>query len=242
MSNFVLVHGGFHGGWCWRRVADRLRAQGHAVWTPTLTGMGERSHLLSASVDLETHIADVMGVLEYEDLEQVVLVGHSYAGMVITGVADRAPGRLARLVYLDALLPEDGESSLDVLGAEARQQVAAGPADPAGLPLVMSATESAKSFGVTDPGDVVWLASKLTPMPIAGLTQPLSLAKPAISVPALYVTCSLTTPDGMKSSLARAQARAASDPAFRLVSLAAAHDAMVTHPDETAAILAGSLG
>src|SRR5262245_27253642 len=108
MATYVLVHGGAHGGWCYQRVARILRADGHEVYTPTLTGCGERAHLVSAEVDLETHIADVVAVLEYEDLEDVVLVGHSYGGMVITGVADRAPERIGRLVFLDAANPKNG--------------------------------------------------------------------------------------------------------------------------------------
>src|SRR5580700_2534506 len=100
-ATYVLVHGGGHGGWCWQRVVPLLRAAGHEVYTPTLTGLGERSHLLRPDIDLDTHIADVVGVLRYEDLTDVILVGHSYGGMVITGVADRALARIGQLVYLD---------------------------------------------------------------------------------------------------------------------------------------------
>src|SRR2546426_10958940 len=100
MATFVLVHGGFHGGWCWRKVAPLLRAAGHEVHTPTLTGLGERAHLASPAVDLALHVQDVVNVLFYEDLRSVTLVGHSYAGMVIAGVADRCPERLAQLIYL----------------------------------------------------------------------------------------------------------------------------------------------
>ena len=103
-KTFVLVHGAWHGGWCWRRVADLLELQGHKVFTPTLTGLGERSHLLTKDINLDTHINDLLGVLEAEDLRNVILVGHSYGGMVATGVADRVPERISRLVYLDCLL------------------------------------------------------------------------------------------------------------------------------------------
>src|SRR5918997_4262365 len=102
MATYVLVHGGWHGGWCWKKVTPLLQAAEHEVYTPTLTGLGERSHLLSDAVDQETHITDVVNVLEYEDLQEVILVGHSYAGMVITGVADRLPERIGHLVYFDA--------------------------------------------------------------------------------------------------------------------------------------------
>ncbi len=113
MATFVLVHGGWHGGWCWTRVRPLLRAAGHDVFTPTLTGLGERAHLAHPDIDLDTHIADIINVLEYEELQDAVLVGHSSSGAVITGVVDRAPVHLAQLVYLDALVPADGQSVLD---------------------------------------------------------------------------------------------------------------------------------
>ncbi|NJO04219.1 MAG: alpha/beta fold hydrolase [Chloroflexaceae bacterium] len=110
---FVLVHGGWHGGWCWKKLTPLVQATGHTVLTPTLTGMGERAHLLNPEIDLDLHIQDIVAVLEYEDLREVVLVGHSYGGMVIAGVAERATERLAHLVYLDAFLPENGKALQD---------------------------------------------------------------------------------------------------------------------------------
>src|ERR1043165_8400945 len=111
---FVLVHGAWSGGWCYARVATLLRSRGHAVFTPTLTGQGERAHLLSGAINLSTHIADVLGVFRFERLENIVLAGHSYGGMVITGVADRIPERINALAYLDAFVPEDGQSLFDI--------------------------------------------------------------------------------------------------------------------------------
>lgn len=113
MTAFVLVPGAWLGGWCWRRLTPALEAAGHAVYRPSLTGLGERAHLGGATVDLDTHIADIVNLLVWEDLREVVLVGHSYAGMVVTGVADRASERLARLVHLDALVPDDGQAFFD---------------------------------------------------------------------------------------------------------------------------------
>jgi pimeloyl-ACP methyl ester carboxylesterase len=106
VQNFVLVHGAWHGGWCWRRVADRLQAAGHKVWTPTLTGLGERSHLIGAHVDLSTHVTDIVNVLKWERLSDVVLCGHSYGGFVISGVAEAMPEAIGSLIFADALLPE----------------------------------------------------------------------------------------------------------------------------------------
>src|SRR5262245_33712988 len=116
MATYVLVHGGAHGGWCYQKVARLLRTAGHEVYTPTLTGLGERSHLVSEKVDLDLHIRDIVAVLFYEDLRDVVLVGHSYGGMVITGVADRASDRIGRLVFLDAANPVNHQSLVDVSG------------------------------------------------------------------------------------------------------------------------------
>jgi pimeloyl-ACP methyl ester carboxylesterase len=113
MATFVLVHGGGHGGWCWQPVARRLRARGHEVHAPSLAGLGDRRHLLSADIDLLTHVEDVVSLLFYEDLSDVILVGHSYGGMVITGAADASTKRIKRLVYLDAAMPRAGESLLD---------------------------------------------------------------------------------------------------------------------------------
>src|SRR3954452_4236427 len=109
-ATFVLVHGAWHGGWCWKRLTPLLRAAGHEVVVPTLTGLGERSHLLTPEVGLDTHIRDITAVLKYEDLHNVVLIGHSYGGMVIAGVAEEVPERIAQLVYLDAFLPDNGKA------------------------------------------------------------------------------------------------------------------------------------
>ncbi len=118
MATFVLCHGGWAGGWQYREVASILRVAGHDVFTPTFTGMGERVHLAHPDVDLETHIQDIVMVLKYENVHDVILVGYSYGGMVITAVAERVPERLAHLVYVDAYVPEDGQSLADIIGPE----------------------------------------------------------------------------------------------------------------------------
>jgi pimeloyl-ACP methyl ester carboxylesterase len=118
MTTFVLLHGGWHGGWCWRFVAPALRHAGHNVYTPTLTGLGEREHLARPEIDLKLHVQDVVALLEMEDLQDIVLLGHSYGGMVVTGVADRCAARISRLVYLDAFVPENGKCALDYIVPE----------------------------------------------------------------------------------------------------------------------------
>ena len=118
MATYVLVHGAWHGGWCWKRATPLLLAAGHDVFTPTLTGLGERSHLLAPEIDLEVHIQDIMAILHYEGLSDVTPVGHSYGGMVIMGVSDKVPERLSQLIYLDAFVPENGQSLFDLLTPE----------------------------------------------------------------------------------------------------------------------------
>ena len=177
-ATFVLVHGGGHGGWCWQRVARPLRALGHEVYTPTLTGLGERSHLMTRDTDLDTHINDVVNVLKYEDLTNVILVGHSYGGMVITGVADRALSRIGHLVFLDAAHPKNGEGLW-------RED---GPQHPAraqgrivnGVELILwPDTPIISAYGVTKPEDLAWMKDKLTPHPWKSMVQPLRLTNEA---------------------------------------------------------------
>jgi pimeloyl-ACP methyl ester carboxylesterase len=217
-------------------VADPLRSRGHEVYTPTLTGLGERVHLLSPEVNLNTHIADIAGVLQWEDLRDVILVGHSYGGMVISALAARVPDRIGLLVYLDALWPENGESVGDIVGREAAQVVIDAQVDPARSPRIQGAADLAMMLGVSDLEDIEWVASRLTPQPPATMTQSLQL-QPASRTPVLFVSCTQTVFDGPELSYARAQARAAHDPSVRLVSLDAPHNVMVTHPAEVVALL-----
>ncbi|MEM7071900.1 MAG: alpha/beta fold hydrolase, partial [Pseudomonadota bacterium] len=125
MTTYVLIHGGWFGGWCWREVADQLRAKGHLVFTPTLTGLGERSHLASPQITLQTHAQDIANVLIYEDLNDVILLAHSYSGMPVTLVPRLAPGRIQELIYLDAFVPEDGQMLNDLVdGGDMMRRVA----------------------------------------------------------------------------------------------------------------------
>jgi pimeloyl-ACP methyl ester carboxylesterase len=114
-TTYVLVHGSCHGGWCWKKLTPLLRNAGHIVYTPTLTGLGERTHLVSRDIDLYTHILDIVQVFEYEELDEIILVGHSYGGMVIGGVADKIPHKIKSLVYLDGYIPQDNKSAFDII-------------------------------------------------------------------------------------------------------------------------------
>jgi pimeloyl-ACP methyl ester carboxylesterase len=179
MATFVLVHGGGHGGWCWQRLAPLLRAQGHEVYAPTLTGLGERAHLLNPRIDLDTHIDDVVGVLRYEGLADVILVGHSYGGAVITGVADRALSRIRHLVFLDALHARDGES-LEAAFPEVMSLVRSQARVVDGVELVLWPTDEAcAGYEIADPDDLAWAMKKLTPHPWKCFEQPLRLANEA---------------------------------------------------------------
>ena len=166
-KTFVLVHGAWHGGWCWKDVAARLEKQGHRVYTPTNTGLGERSHLLTKDVNVSTHVTDIVNVFKWEDLSDVVLVGHSYGGLVISGVAEEIPEKISSIVFLDAFLPADGDDLI-------------GKASPAFKDAIASAQQRgdislksppAAAFGVTDPAAAAWVNGKLTPQPFGTYTE-----------------------------------------------------------------------
>lgn len=165
-KTFVLVHGAWHGGWCWRPVSDALATQGHRVFTPTLTGLGERSHLLDKSVNLTTHITDIANVIQYEELSNIVLVGHSYGGIIISGVAERLADRVSSIVFLDAFLPEDGETLLEK----------SSPAFVAAINTAIEKGESgikpppAAAFGIPEK-DRAWVDSKTTAQPVGTYTE-----------------------------------------------------------------------
>jgi pimeloyl-ACP methyl ester carboxylesterase len=231
MSTYVLVHGAWHGGWCWKRVRKALQSQGHDVFTPTLTGVADRSHLLSPHVDLETHIADVVNLLRWEELEDVVLCGHSYAGCVVTGVADRVPESIRAVIYLDAFVPEDGQSLYDTLPAPAREAQLEGArkgGDGWRVPPI-----PAEVFNV-NAADRAWVNAQCTPQPVATFQQRLRLHA---NVPAEKVTYVLAT--GWENSpfppfLALAQKRG-----WSTVSVACGHDVMLDLPDDLTRILRG---
>src|SRR5882757_7257029 len=157
MSTFLLVHGAWHSGRCWERVAPLLEAAGHQVFAPSLTGYGDKAHLLGPEVGLDSHVDDVVGLVAEENLSDVVLVGHSYAGLVISSAANRIPERIAQLVYLDAMVPQDGESAVDVLPAT-RQLIELAEKSESGwrVPPLSEQPAPFGLFGVTDPADVLW--------------------------------------------------------------------------------------
>jgi pimeloyl-ACP methyl ester carboxylesterase len=221
------VHGGGHGGWCYQPVVRRRRAAGQDVHAPTLTGRGERSHLLSPAIDLDLHIEDVMQVLQFEDLHDVILVGHSYGGMVITGVADRAADRIGRLVFLDAANPVNGQSLLDVAGPVIESVRPMGEVVD-GVELVLLPAPGAGAFyGVTDPDVLAWMDERLTGHPWACFEQKLDLRHEdqLRAIPQFHIVCSSTLLTRSPKLMQEAR------DAGRLWEIDTGHDLMLTEPD-----------
>jgi pimeloyl-ACP methyl ester carboxylesterase len=226
---FVLVHGAWHGGWAWQRVTPRLREAGHEVHTPTLTGLSDRAHLLHASVGLSTHIQDVVALIEAYGLSDVVLVGHSYGGQVITGVADAMPGRIAKRVYLDAFVGDDGDAAVELQPAEVAghyRESVAGPGFGWLIPV-----RSLEKMGVSDAADVAWLQRRLTPHPWLTFTDKLRLTGAAAGVPAEFIECT----DWMR--VFKGQREKAESKGWPVHEIATGHEAMVTAPKELADVL-----
>jgi pimeloyl-ACP methyl ester carboxylesterase len=226
LATYVLIHGGGHGGWCYQPVTRRLQAAGHLVYAPSLPGMGEHTHQLHPGIDLDAHIDDVVNLLFYEDLTEAIIVGHSYGGMVITGVADRAPDRVGHRVYLDAAYPKDHESlhehafaSIDPL----RQ----GMYVESGVELVMKPDPAyAGFFGIHDPALAKWTNDRLTPQPWACFAQPLALRNEAAMrvIPESHLICT-STKAGRDMNLLMERSDG------RVWDIDTGHDLMLTEPD-----------
>jgi pimeloyl-ACP methyl ester carboxylesterase len=233
LSTFVLIHGGGHGGWCYKKVKQRLEAAGHEVYAPTLTGLAERSHLLSPAIDLEFHIGDIERELHYWDLSNVVLVGHSYGGMVISGVADRVPERVAKIVYLDAAIPHDGQAVVDVTGEMILSTRPFGKVVDGIELVVVPYPGSGQFYGVTDPDDLAWMDTRLTGHPWKCFDQPLRLRDEAAlrSIPRYSVVCTSTLASVPPAAIAKARAEG------RLFDIDTGHDLMITEPDWVSSVL-----
>ena len=222
---FVLVHGAWGGGWAWAAVARLLRDSGHDVYTPTLTGLGERVHLRNPEIALDTHVQDVVNVLEYERLSKVVLVGWSYGGMVVTPVAERVPERLARLVYLDAFVPEDGESLIDLMGPEVTAQ------------MVQAAQAMGDGWRIPFGGPVED-GRPNTDMLLRPGEQPVTVRNPLARVlPHAYICCTERENAPVLLGVARSAARVRQDPAWAYRELPTGHDAVWTMPGAVAGLL-----
>jgi pimeloyl-ACP methyl ester carboxylesterase len=232
MVTFVIVHGGWGGGWEWTPVARRLRQHGHNVFTPTLTGLGERTHL-GSTIGLSDHIADVQAVITFEELHDVVLCGHSSSGMVVTGVADRVPERIRLLVYLDAFVPSDGQAQLDLMPKEFGDALL-GAAEEQGDRKIPYPPDLHPPEGVIPDEVRTSYLSRTRPHPVAAVTEPIRLSGAVKNLPRAFVHCTDVDPDSnlMGDFAARAQAEG-----WLYRELGTAHDLHLVDPDGTTAVL-----
>jgi pimeloyl-ACP methyl ester carboxylesterase len=233
MATFLICHGAWSAGWAWKKVRPLLRAAGHEVFTPTYTGLGERAHQVSPSVDLEMHIKDMLAVIECEDLSDIVLLGHSYGGMLATGVADRVPKRIAQLVYVDAFVPGNGQSLFDLLPAQARQErqeAARLQGDGWLIPPSTPPTD-------TPPADIAWITARRRWQPARTFAQPIALQGPSPAIPRSYVYCTRITPEDRFAPFAK---RAKSEPGWKYFEIDVSPN--VTAPEALVKLLAQIVG
>lgn len=228
-KTFVLVHGAWHGGWCWRRVADLLGKQGHKVFTPTLTGLGERSHLMNAGITLDTHISDVVNVIKWEDLHGICLVAHSYGGWPVSGALEQIGDRVASIVFLDAFVPEDGQKGFDFASDFSRK----GTVEAQQKGEISRPAPPASAFHVNEK-DVAWVQSKLTPQPLGLAFSVIKLtgAREKVAKKA-YVRA----PAYPQPAFDKYYAAKKADPSWRTYEVACGHDVMVDAPERLTEIL-----
>jgi pimeloyl-ACP methyl ester carboxylesterase len=228
-KTFVLVHGSSAGGWCYRRVADLLEKAGHKVYAPTLTGLGERSHLMSGQITLDTHITDVANVIKWEDLDGFVLVGHSYGGWIVSGVAERFEKRIASIVFLDAFMPEDGQRVLDTNSPRSRAEI-----EEALKKAEVSRPAPAASVWAVNAKDQPWVNEKFTAQPIGVAFTPIRLtgARDRIARKTYVRAKGYDNPN-----FERYYAKVKSDPSWRTYELPCGHEVMIDMPERTAEIL-----
>jgi pimeloyl-ACP methyl ester carboxylesterase len=230
MATFVVAHGAWSAGWAWKKMRPLMRAAGHELITPSYTGIGERSHLAHAGIDLNLHIQDVLQVLEFEDLRDVVLIGHSYGGMVATGVADRAASRIRQVVYLDAFVPRHGESAMSL--------------QPQAVQDRMQAAVLAQGDGWrvppnplppdTEAADVAWALPKRVMQPVKTFQQPIELTGAAAHLPRSYIYCTRSGPGDVFRQFAK---RAKAEAGWRYLEMDASHNPHITCPDALMRVL-----
>ncbi|MEU7240156.1 alpha/beta fold hydrolase [Streptomyces sparsogenes] len=237
MTTYLLVHGAWHSGRAWDRVVPLLTAAGHRPIAPSLTGYGDKAHLLGPEVGLDTHVEDVVRLITGEDLTDVVLVGHSYAGLVISSAANQVPDRISHLVYLDAMVPEHGETAADVL-PKAQEVIDRALASESGwrVPPIPEMPPPMGLFGVTDPEDVAWLRTMLSDQPVRCLQQPVRLDNPAVNgIPRTHIHCTAGQPEGFARRPVPATQPNGSP--SQVWELATGHDCMITTPVELTDLL-----
>ena len=222
MATFVICHGAWSAGWAWKKIRPRLQAAGHTIFTPSYTGLGERAHLTSPQVNLETHIADILGVIQAEGLTDITLLGHSYGGMVATGVADRAAPLIRHLIYLDAFVPTHNQSLDDLTGRTTTGDIAG---------WLVSPMPSAPD---TSPDDIEWTKPRRMPQPAGCFTQKLALTGASETLRRTYIHCSKKIGH---DTFAQFRDRLAGNPAWGFIDMPESHSPNITAPDALAAIL-----
>ncbi|MBI3166517.1 MAG: alpha/beta fold hydrolase [Chloroflexi bacterium] len=230
MSTFLLIHGMWHGGWCWDKLSALLRAAGHEVYAPTLAGLAERADLRSDTIDLNTHVQEVVDLIESQNLRDVILVGHSLGGFMAPIVADRIPERVAHIVNLDGMVPENGKSLADLIGKtwDFFKKKTTESGDEWWCPPILEWT-----FGVSG-ADLVWAQPKLTPHPLRTLSTPVALENPrAKFIPSTFIRCS----DGMTDEDVVAEEKKFKEMGMNFRSLPTGHSAMIIMPKELAGML-----
>jgi len=235
-KTFVFAHGSWHGGWCWARVADTLRQQGHRCFTPSYTGMGDRAHLLSKDITMETFVQDIMDVITSEDLTKVVLVGHSFGGIPISGVADRMPERLRHLVYLDSNVLESGQTAFSTYPAkDVEDRIAQAQAANGGLAVPVPAKLTPVWGFAEGSADYDWVKRRLTPHPLRSYQTPVVLKNPiGNNIPRTYIHNMQPENPVLESSRQLVK----SLPGWNWIDFPAPHDSMITHPEKLSAFLA----
>lgn len=221
MATFVIVHGAWAGSWAWTRVVERLNAKGHSVFAPTLSGLGERSHLPASSINLTTHIKDVVNEIRWKDLDDVVLVGHSYGGFVITGAAEEIGERVASIVYVDAFIPDNGQAFADFSPEWNLPPDALIPAPPAVI------------GDYRDEADRIWVNEKATPQPAGTFTERVRVTGAYKKIPRKTFVQATGWDSPFKETVSEFRA----DPSWRVHEVACGHDIAIEEPDRLAAIL-----
>ena len=233
-KTFLLIHGAWHGGWCWRRVVDLLAARGHRVFAPTMTGLGERSHLMSASINLDTHIADIVNVITWEDISDICLVAHSYAGWPSSGAIERVPERISSIVWLDAFKPENGQRWYDLTNEQGRASIDSVIAN--GEP---SRPKPKAAMSHVNEKDQAWVDAKMTPQPVGVSMQPIKLTGARERVAKkTYIRAPLYPQPTFDAAYAACKA----DKTWRALQATCGHDVMVDEPEWLVKVLLETAG
>ncbi len=230
MATFLLIHGAFYGGWCWKKVKTILESKGHSVYTPTLSGLGERAHLNHPLI-VDTHIQDIKNVILFEDLHDIIIVGHSYGGLIITGIASLIPERIKQLIYLDALVPNDGDSLLNLVDSETAQFFVS-QAQEKGFGWLVPPLVITEDYFV-DPVDVKWVSSRVMPQTLLSFSQGVTFSEKELSrIPSFFILCNQNPHPTLPKMKERAQYRG-----WECFDISSNHFPMIDYPEKLSNLL-----